>query len=293
MVKKIFLIILILFLSISITNAQDIKTFISNYCYEGSELSTCLQGIYNLGVSIAVVIAFIFFILGAFKNLLSTIPDIKLEGKQQMMNSLIGLAVIFLSGVILYWINPYIFSPTLKIFQVTGYQVPEVSGYTDDDIANHSTSLSTIDVPTRTNEIVLIPNNTYTNIRLANNDTCNGQKNRECVNRCMLPVLEQFDKKLKENNLKVRLTDGYSQGDHSSTAHTRYGTAIDIVPLPKDDKNTWESVCRVIVESKLFNKILYEGLSNDWEELNCGSTKIKRNKFSKTTGKHFHLESCK
>jgi len=293
MVKKIFLIILILFLSISITNAQDIKTFISNYCYEGSELSTCLQGIYNLGVSIAVVIAFIFFILGAFKNLLSTIPDIKLEGKQQMMNSLIGLAVIFLSGVILYWINPYIFSPTLKIFQVTGYQVPEVSGYTDDDIANHSTSLSTIDLPTRTDEIVLIPNNTYSNIILANNDTCNGQKNRECVNRCMLPVLEQFNQKLKENNLKVRLTDGYSQGDHSSTAHTRYGTAIDIVPLPKDDKNTWESVCRVIVESKLFNKILYEGLSNDWEELNCGSTKIKRNKFSKTTGKHFHLESCK
>jgi hypothetical protein len=293
MVKKIFLIILILFLSISITNAQDIKTFISNYCYEGSELSTCLQGIYNLGVSIAVVIAFIFFILGAFKNLLSTIPDIKLEGKQQMMNSLIGLAVIFLSGVILYWINPYIFSPTLKIFQVTGYQVPEVSGYTDNDIANHSTPLSTIDLPTRTNEIVLIPTDRYTNIRLLNNDTCKGQKNRECVNRCMLPVLEQFDEKLRENNLKVLLTDGYSQGDHSSKAHTEYGTAIDIVPIPKEDKNTWESVCRVIFESKLFNKILYEGLSNDWEELNCGSTKIKRNKFSKTTGKHFHLESCK
>jgi hypothetical protein len=209
------------------------------------------------------------------------------------MNSLIGLAVIFLSGVILYWINPYIFSPTLKIFQVTGYQVPEVSGYTDDDIATDSTPLSTIGLPTRTDEIVLIPTDRYTNIRLANNDTCKGQKNRECVNKCMLSVLDKFNEKLNNNNLTVMLTDGYSQGDHSSKAHTEYGTAIDIVPIPKDDKKIWESVCGVIVESKLFNKILYEGANNDWEALKCGSITIERKKYAKTTGKHFHLESCK
>jgi hypothetical protein len=127
-----------------------IEDFLSKYCIEGS-ISKCLQGIYNLGIAFAVVIAFIFFILGAFKNLLSTIPDIKLEGKQQMMNSLIGLAVIFLSGVILYWINPYIFSPTLKIFQVTGYQVPAVITTKTESININGTNYN-IEVPVLKNE---------------------------------------------------------------------------------------------------------------------------------------------
>jgi hypothetical protein len=127
-----------------------IEDFLNKYCIEGS-ISKCLQGLYNLGIAFAVVIAFIFFILGAFKNLLSTIPDIKLEGKQQMMNSLIGLAVIFLSGVILYWINPYIFSPTLKIFQVTGYQVPAVITTKTESIDINGTNYN-IEVPVLKNE---------------------------------------------------------------------------------------------------------------------------------------------
>jgi hypothetical protein len=127
-----------------------IEDFLNKYCIEGS-ISKCLQGLYNLGIAFAVVIAFIFFILGAFKNLLSTIPDIKLEGKQQMMNSLIGLAVIFLSGVILYWINPYIFSPTLKIFQVTGYQVPAVITTKTESININGTNYN-IEVPVLKNK---------------------------------------------------------------------------------------------------------------------------------------------
>jgi hypothetical protein len=127
-----------------------IEDFLNKYCIEGS-ISKCLQGLYNLGIAFAIVIAFIFFILGAFKNLLSTIPDIKLEGKQQMMNSLIGLAVIFLSGVILYWINPYIFSPTLKIFQVTGYQVPAVITTKTESININGTNYN-IEVPVLKNE---------------------------------------------------------------------------------------------------------------------------------------------
>jgi len=132
---------LILFLGIILFNipiafAQNITTFLSDYCYEGGDLSTCLQGLYNLGVSLAVVIAFIFFILGAFKNLISTIPDVKLEGKSQMINALIGLAVIFISGIILYWINPFIFNPTLLIYKVTELRIPGI------EIVNQGSEIS-------------------------------------------------------------------------------------------------------------------------------------------------------
>lgn len=102
-----------------------IGEFLNNYCFDGS-IKNCLQGIYNLSIALAVVIAFIFFILGAFKNLVSNIPDIKLEGKRQMVNALFGLFVIFLSGIILYWINPFIFNPILIIYKVSQYTVPSI-----------------------------------------------------------------------------------------------------------------------------------------------------------------------
>ncbi|MEM4648332.1 MAG: hypothetical protein QXO12_03440, partial [Candidatus Pacearchaeota archaeon] len=81
----------------------DIQQFIASSCVT---IQGCIQAIYNLIVALAVVIAFIMFFIGAFKNLLSVVPDIKMEGKRQMRNSIIGLIVIFSSGVLLYWINP-------------------------------------------------------------------------------------------------------------------------------------------------------------------------------------------
>jgi hypothetical protein len=85
-----------------------------------------LQGIYNLLVAIAVVVAFFMFLFGAFENLLSTIPDVKMQGKNRMKNAIIGLGIIFITGIVLYWINPYIFSARLIMFQITNLEVPLV-----------------------------------------------------------------------------------------------------------------------------------------------------------------------
>ncbi|GIW66177.1 MAG: hypothetical protein KatS3mg095_0075 [Candidatus Parcubacteria bacterium] len=95
---------------------MNFTEFINSYCnsFEG-----CLQGIYNLGVALAVLVAFFVFIFGAFKNLLSVVPDVKMEGKTMMRNAIIGLVVIFISGTILYWINPFIFNPVIIVYNIT------------------------------------------------------------------------------------------------------------------------------------------------------------------------------
>ncbi len=102
----------------------DIQQFIASSCVT---IQGCIQAIYNLIVALAVVIAFIMFFIGAFKNLLSVVPDIKMEGKRQMRNSIIGLIVIFSSGVLLYWINPEIFNARLIMFKIINIQLPSIN----------------------------------------------------------------------------------------------------------------------------------------------------------------------
>ncbi|GIW65802.1 MAG: hypothetical protein KatS3mg094_321 [Candidatus Parcubacteria bacterium] len=92
------------------------QEFINSYCYS---IQSCLQGLYNLGVALAVMLAFFMFLFGAFKNLLSVVPDVKMEGKSMMRNAIIGLVVIFVSGSILYWINPFIFDPRIVVYRIT------------------------------------------------------------------------------------------------------------------------------------------------------------------------------
>lgn len=90
-------------------------SLLKNYC---TNIQGCLQGIYNIIVALALVFAFLMFFVGAFKNFLSTIPDIKMEGKRQMRNAIIGLVAIFVSGIFLQWINPEIFNAQLVIYRV-------------------------------------------------------------------------------------------------------------------------------------------------------------------------------
>jgi hypothetical protein len=108
-----------------ISSPLDLTGFIQEYCRTGVNLNFCLQGIYNLLVAIAVVVAFFMFLFGAFENLLSVIPDVKMQGKNRMKNAIIGLGIIFVSGVLLYWINPSIFNARLIMYQVV-FSVPEI-----------------------------------------------------------------------------------------------------------------------------------------------------------------------
>jgi hypothetical protein len=95
---------------------MNITDFITYYC---QSIQGCLQGLYNLGVALAVVLAFFMFLFGAFKNLLSTLPDVKADGKNMMKNAILGLVVIFISGTLLYWINPFIFEPVISIYRIS------------------------------------------------------------------------------------------------------------------------------------------------------------------------------
>ncbi|MCS7183862.1 MAG: pilin [Patescibacteria group bacterium] len=121
-------------------NFQD---FISTYC---SSIQACLQGLFNLGVAIAILVAFFMFLFGAFKNLLSVVPDIKMEGKTMMRNAIIGLVVIFLSGIILYWINPFIFDPRIIVYRVTKLEINATLTQRNLDI-NLGTGTFTIAIP--------------------------------------------------------------------------------------------------------------------------------------------------
>jgi hypothetical protein len=56
--------------------------------------------------------------------MLSPIPDVKGSGKDKMIGALKGLAIIFMFGAILYWVNPNIFNAKLIFFRVTALDIP-------------------------------------------------------------------------------------------------------------------------------------------------------------------------
>ncbi len=87
-------------------------------------LQGCLQAVYNLIAVIAVALAFIFVIVGAFEYMLSSTVNLKAAGKEKIKNAVFGLIVIFLSGSVLYWINPQIFNADLLLYRVQNIDIP-------------------------------------------------------------------------------------------------------------------------------------------------------------------------
>jgi len=106
---------------------NTISEFLKSYCETGAglyNLQKCFQGIYNLLVALAVLVAFLYFLFGAIQYMLSPIADIKGSGKSKMFGALKGLFVIFMFGAILYWVNPNIFNAKLIFFRVTALDIP-------------------------------------------------------------------------------------------------------------------------------------------------------------------------
>lgn len=267
----------------------NIINLLGQYCHVGADLNICIQGIYNLIVAFAVVIAFIMFLLGAFKNLLSVVPDIKAEGKRQMKNSIIGLVVIFSSGVLLYWINPEIFNARLIMYRIS-FNYPEIEYLTDDDIAAIPSTIPqnlianySIRIKGTRDEIVswkeIFPRG-LSNIIPANND--NGT---EYVNRNLRGVLEKFNEELKNRGVRVWLTDGYSVGDHQSADHTQLGTAIDVVPFNPKNEKEWVKVYEAALATP-FHIIICE--KRPPIRLPSGEL-IECLNFRYSTAPHFHL----
>jgi hypothetical protein len=102
------------------------------YCTTGTGpdigvLQRCLQGVYNVGVALAVALAFLYIIYGAVEYMVGAATNKQSAGKDKIINALIGMLIIFLSGTVLYWINPQIFSAKLILYKVKTLEVPILS----------------------------------------------------------------------------------------------------------------------------------------------------------------------
>lgn len=75
----------------------------------------CFQAIYNLGVQVAVALAFLMLLIGGVEYMLSGTVSGKLKGKKRITDAILGLIILFLSGTVLYWINPNIFNAELEL----------------------------------------------------------------------------------------------------------------------------------------------------------------------------------
>lgn len=98
---------------ISFALAQGTSTLTNLIKCEG--FGQCFQELYNLGVQVAVALAFLMLIIGGVEYMLSGTVQGKLRGKKRIADAIIGLVILFLSGTVLYWINPNIFKATLTL----------------------------------------------------------------------------------------------------------------------------------------------------------------------------------
>ncbi|MEK7673592.1 MAG: hypothetical protein AAB371_00100 [Patescibacteria group bacterium] len=103
---------------------MDPTNFIQQYCAEGSSLQGCIQGVYNMGIALAIAVAFLYIVIGAVEYMTSAAINKKGAGKNKIIGAIIGLLIIFTSGVLLFWINPEIFNAELIIFKVTKLEPP-------------------------------------------------------------------------------------------------------------------------------------------------------------------------
>lgn len=106
---------------------MDLVTSVKAYCQIGAGVETlqyCLQGVYNIGVALAVALAFLYIIYGAVEYLVGAATNQQAAGKGKIINALIGMLIIFSSGTVLYWINPQIFDARLLLYKVTSLEAP-------------------------------------------------------------------------------------------------------------------------------------------------------------------------
>ncbi len=82
-----------------------------------TNLSTYVQGAFNLIVGLAAVLAFVMLTYGGVLYMTSDAVFKKSEGKKYVNNALIGLLLVIASYVILYTINPSIVSFNLQMTQ--------------------------------------------------------------------------------------------------------------------------------------------------------------------------------
>jgi hypothetical protein len=239
-----------------------------------NDLSSCIQATYNFLFAIFLALSFLWFLYGAFQYLLSGAKIYsKDEGKNKMKNAIISLVIVLVIPIILNMINPGIFNaelyiPKIDVRMPVIVSLAEVENsekeLTDEQInsapnkISGSASIRTREAPSdwerSWNWKKIFADQPLVAIRTADND--NGT---EYVNPALRDIIISLDKKWMYATCPIfgdcpyllKVTDGYSPGDHASSAHTKYGTAIDIVITDRRGKivdpseEIWDTAIKV------------------------------------------------
>ncbi len=257
-------------------------------------LGSCLQALYNLGVQIAVALAFLMIILGGFEYMLSATVAGKARGKERIMDALKGLIIIFISGSVLYYINPNIFNAVLTIPQINITGEPGQEPQSTDQQQSGTNEMCGQEQCIDSSQCIKDSPSAvqvFSGNILINKNFCNQLKN--------------LGNELYQNQLKVNLIIGKSS-NRENPCHTQNGTCLDLTLISPNDKNGWE---RLIQSLKTFGVFFISASDcNEWSNLgfeissdtnNCQQSAICRvkinnsflcvYKFKYTSGKSIHL----
>ena len=273
---------------IKIALAQNLVSFIQSYCKQQTIISEpntiqyCLQGLYNFAIAILVVLAFIYFMIGALQYMLSPLVDLKDDGKRKMWGAIKGIIVIFLSGVVLYWINPNIFSAKLIVYRVSvGEPTFEMVEISEGGISLTNPPLPPDVKPenipvTIKGKTITIPRFIYVKglgtVDFNNRQTINFLGHNIEVNRAIVQKLQAINEEWLrmegQNFYRVDDVSGYRldlvEGTNKISAHT-YGLAIDInggtnLYIPKRTKTFTTDMPQRFVEIFIKNGMGWGGL---------------------------------
>jgi hypothetical protein len=228
-----------------------------------TDLASCFQAIYNFFFAILIALAFLNFLYGAIKYLLSAggvFP--KEEGKKKMVNSIIAVIIALGIPIILNMINPEIFQVKLRVPKV------EVTPPLYVSLEAVETSEKTLDTskteirarflpptgPRRLGPLLDCSRNSrecdvkkiFKDTPLANISFANNDNGTEYINPGLKNMIIQLDQELKRAGIKIIITDGYSIGDHASPCHMVSGTCIDVVVAGKPPTDSsWDRVIEI------------------------------------------------
>jgi len=101
---------------------------IPNVPGNGVSLPDYLQGLFSIGVGLAIVFAVLMIVIGGIQYVLAAVPSAKNDGKKKIQDSIWGLLLILFSYIILKAINPELLYFGLNLKAITIVPVGTSSG---------------------------------------------------------------------------------------------------------------------------------------------------------------------
>lgn len=180
------ILVLAVFVVPLITGAQDGDVQTKDYLLvedlpfvnKTTDLAGYLQGIFQLGIGIAVTLAIIMIVYGGIEYMISDIPGTKTDAKGRIRGAIYGLLLVFASWAILYTINPKLVEfRFIQSLQEAAESVEGPSGGSRPDLTPDQEEQSARDFFANNRPPVLI-----------NNSPCQGGQTSGCTNVGGLPI---------------------------------------------------------------------------------------------------------